>query len=694
MQLRALLITPLILTILFGCSEDEPGEVHTWTNALVHESSAYLQQHAHNPVDWFPWNKKAIDQAQKEDKLMVISIGYSSCHWCHVMEKECFEDTTVARAMNASYVSIKVDREERPDIDERYMKAALLMNGSGGWPLNVIALPDGRPVFAGTYFPKSDWLEILAFYSELYQNDPAKLQRQADLVESGLFEPTPAPSTSEINVADEAQNIGRWSQFFDRENGGLVGEQKFPNPAFWNTMLHMGYSHSDSMLLNSLSTTLDHLCFGGMYDHVGGGFFRYTVDPQWHIPHFEKMLYDNAQLVSLVAQACEADPREEYRQVVMETLDFIEREMTGANGEFYASLDADSDGKEGAYYTWDEQAFSTVCKQEASVMKRYFHVSRQGSWEGTNVLYCDRSPESFARAGGIDPKAFNAQLKRVKKSLFDARSQRTPPHTETKCITAWNALMLQGYIDAYKAFGEPKYLECALRNAQFLRDKRLEKDGSLWRIKWNEKSGVRGFLEDYANLSLAYLELYQVTFDKQWLTYSEKLLTKASNIFRMKDSPFLAFSENDLGNLGKGVPVEDGIFPSPNSTIARCYQELGNLLYRPAYIDRANEMLRIYDQSALQNPFTYGSWLKVRRHFSSPSFTVAIVGDNWQSVLKKLQTNYLPQCRFVGATRENGLEILKGKYTPGKTMIYICIDNACLRPVTSVDEALRQIRSY
>ncbi|MGY0427282.1 MAG: thioredoxin domain-containing protein, partial [Polaribacter sp.] len=457
-----------------SCNKTIITKKFTHTNDLIKETSPYLLQHAHNPVNWKSWNTKTLALAKKENKLMIISVGYSACHWCHVMEEESFENDSVAKIMNANFISIKVDREERPDVDKVYMRAVELMTGRGGWPLNCITLPDGRPIFGGTYFPRKQWVSILKQMSDLYKNDPNKVINFAEKLTKGIqTSETIIKNTKEVSFlkTDVSEAVKKWEKNLDFEKGGQINAPKFPSAKSFYFLMRYAEQEKDAKLKKFTETTLTKMAFGGIYDQIGGGFSRYSTDKEWHIPHFEKMLYDNAQLVSLYSNAYAKTKKELYKNTVTETLNFVERELLNKNGGFYCSLDADSfnekkELKEGAYYAWKKDELKLLITSDFELFKEYYNINSIGLWENKKyILIRTASNTDFAKAHKISISELESKIKTWKKILFNERKKRQKPRLDDKILTSWNGLMLKAYVDAYKVFQNPKYLKIALKNA-------------------------------------------------------------------------------------------------------------------------------------------------------------------------------------------------------------------------------------
>ena len=694
MQTRSLLSVIALFFTLTACGQSKAPEEPT--NALIDETSPYLLQHAHNPVNWQPWGETALEQAQREKKLLIVSIGYAACHWCHVMEHESFEDSAVAALMNEHFVSIKVDREERPDVDQVYMEAAQLMTGRGGWPLNAITLPDGRPVFAGTYFPKDQWMSVLRQVQESYERTPERLEKIASQVTEGIrsteaFVPPTDEPAYEAALLDELYRT--WKPKLDRQRGGNQGAPKFPMPINGQFMMQYAYYTGNTEAYAWVQTTLEQMAYGGIYDHLGGGFARYATDAAWRVPHFEKMLYDNAQLVSLYSQAYRMDQNPLYRRVVYKTLDFIARELTSDEGAFYSSLDADSEGEEGKFYVWTADEVDQLLGDEATLFNDYYHVTQPGNWEdGKNILYVDESDSAFAAQRKLSVADLQQRLEKSKQTLLKARGQRVRPGLDDKSLTAWNALMLNGYVDAYRTFGEPRFLAVALKNARFLREKVIGSSGSMTR---NYKAGtatIDAFLDDYAQTIAAFINLYQATFDASWLEAAQMLQQYALNHFYDEAIGLFFYTSNDHPELiARQKEVSDNVIPASNSVMANNLYQLGLLLYEDAYVEKAQTMLTQVTENLRTYPEYYANWASLLSQMIYPLYEVAIVGDGYADQRTALDRHYLPNALLLGGKSEGDLALLENKLIPGQTTIYVCERGLCKLPVTEAARAVQQI---
>ena len=696
-----LLILTLIIAGAWNCggteqltsSDPEQGRA----NHLAQETSPYLLQHAYNPVDWYPWGDPALNKAKAENKLMVISIGYAACHWCHVMEHESFSDSTVAAAMNAKYVSIKIDREERPDIDKIYMDAAFLISGRGGWPLNVIALPDSRPIYAGTYFPQKDWLSVLEHFSKMYEEDPDKLEEVAGQLTEGI------QSLEKIPINEDAFNFDRIQidtvfkgvmTQVDFSKGGRLGPMKFPSPSIWDFLLNYYYHNQDEKALEAVKVTLDHMARGGIYDHLGGGFARYSTDPDWRVPHFEKMLYDNAQLVSLYAEAYQLTKDPLYKTIVTHTLDFVAREMTNEEGGFYSSYDADSEGEEGKYYVWSAEEIEQALGEEADLFAQYYQVKKSGNWEaGKNILMPLKSVKELAASNQLSEAEFLEKMAQNRTQLLKIREQRIQPGLDDKVLTSWNALMMKGYLDAYRVLGETQYLKAALKNAALIETKLMDEEGRLMRSYKGGTAKVNGFLDDYSFTIDAYIALYQSTFDEHWLFQARKMTDYVvTHFYDASSGMFFYTSDLDPSLITRKTELGDNVIPSSNSAMAKNLFYLGTYFYQEDYHRLAKQMISsIWPNMKEQGPY-YTNWAVLLQQMIQPFYEVAIVGEQADQLRSEMDQKFMPNLLYMGGKTEGSLELLKLKGVEGKTMIYVCQDKVCQLPVDVSTRALEQIR--
>ena len=664
-------------------------------NALINESSPYLLQHAYNPVDWHPWNEKTLKKAKDENKMLIVSIGYAACHWCHVMEHESFEDSTVAALMNEHFLPIKVDREERPDVDDIYMSAAQLITGSGGWPLNAFALPDGRPVWAGTYFPKDRWMDILNQFAKLKSSDPERLEKSADQLTKGINSldeviPAKEKEVTQQEVTSLATNLLRQ---MDQVNGGRRGAPKFMMPNNQAYLLKYATTYGDDRALESVITSLDKMALGGIYDQVGGGFARYSVDSIWLVPHFEKMLYDNSQLVSLYSDAYRLTGDPLYKHVIEQSISFVERELMDANGRFYSSLDADSEGEEGKFYVWSEEEIDGLFEDEriSNLVKTYYNTSTGGNFEGHNILHVTSKPEVFAKVHDISVEELRETISAANEVLLAERANRIRPGLDDKILTSWNALMIKGYVDAYKALMNKDYLNKAQSAMSSLLADQKNGDHRLLRNYKDGKASINGFLDDYALTIDALLALYEVTFDESHIYNSERLMEYVLQHF---DNPetglFFYTSDEDPALIARKSELADNVIPGSNSVMARNLLKLGDLLYNEKYLAKAKAMLATIDGNIqqTQQPSYYSNWLQMAIDLEHPPYEVAVMGDNAQALALELMQSFRSDAVYLGETKESDLPLLKYKYVDGETMIYVCQNKTCKLPVNDVKAAL------
>ena len=664
-------------------------------NQLHNETSPYLRQHQHNPVEWYPWGEDALKKAGTENKLIIVSIGYSACHWCHVMERESFEDEAIAAVMNKYFVSIKVDREERPDIDQIYMIAVQLMTNSGGWPLNCICLPDGRPVYGGTYFRPSDWKNVLLQLADMWREKPEVALDYAERLTTGIQQSEQLP----INrIPDTYSNqdltaiVEPWKRLFDKQEGGHTRVPKFPLPNNWLFLLRYGVLANDEEVLKHVHFTLRKIASGGIYDHVGGGFARYSVDGQWHVPHFEKMLYDNAQLVSLYAEAWQQQPTDQYKRVVTETLAWIQREMTSPEGGFYCALDADSEGVEGKFYTFHQSEIADVLGDDAELFIQYFGVTKEGNWEEerTNVLKIDIDADKLAQTSGFSAAEWETYLAQGKQRLLDYRDKRVRPGLDNKLLTSWNALMLKGFLDAYRVFDEPAYLEAALRNADFIRQHLTAKNGGLLHQPMANGKTIEGFLDDYAFCIEAYIALYEATFDETWLYEAKRLMDHVlEHFYDERTSAFYYTSATAEQLIARKQEIMDNVIPSSSSAIIRQLFRLGLVFDKQQYREIASQLLANVAPQLASYGSAYSNWANQLLEEVHGCHEIALTGPDWLAMRKQLDKYYIPNKLLLGGTK--GTLPLLAERIGETTRAYVCKNKTCSLPVDNTAELLQLI---
>ncbi|MCX2575014.1 thioredoxin domain-containing protein [Pedobacter sandarakinus] len=661
-------------------------------NSLIHASSPYLLQHAHNPVEWYEWGPAALEKAKAEQKLILVSIGYSACHWCHVMERESFENFEVAEVMNKHFVCIKVDREERPDIDQIYMYAIQLMTGSGGWPLNCICLPDQRPIYGGTYFRKNDWINILENVAALWANEPDKAIQYAERLTAGIrdSETIIASATQETYTqAHLTEIITPWKRHFDIGYGGYNRAPKFPLPNNWVFLLRYAFLSDDDSVFTAVCHTLEEMRRGGIYDQIGGGFARYSVDDKWHVPHFEKMLYDNAQLISLYAEAYQCTKFESFKQTVIESIDWVFREMTSTEGLFYSALDADSEGVEGKFYIWDKSEFDQILGSNAPLIGEYYNVTESGNWEEeqSNILRKTVEDADLMGKYNIDANTLANRVAEANQQLLTARNRRVRPGLDDKCLTAWNGMMIKALIDAAQVLNIPEYYEKAVIAAQLIGSNLTKPNGGLYRNYKNAKASITAFLDDYAFYIEALIALYEYDFNEQWLEEAKALTDYVLANFSDEASPMLFYtSAESVDLIARKHEVMDNVIPAANSTMALNLKKLGLLFDIDSYSEKASEMLAAVHPKIKAYGSAYSNWAILLLNEVYGINEIAIAGEASTKVKQELSSHYIPNKITLGGTKSN-LPLLKGKQS-NETKVYICRNKVCQLPVNTVEEAL------
>lgn len=676
-------------------------------NKLIHETSPYLLQHANNPVNWYSWGAEALQKAKEEDKPILISIGYAACHWCHVMERESFEDEATAAIMNEHFINIKIDREERPDIDHIYMDAVQAMTGSGGWPLNVFLTPDKKPFYGGTYFPpqpvmnRPSWKDVLLAVADAFTHKRANIEQQADGMTAHLQKTnsfgisTDGKNLMSIELADTACN-NLLSQA-DVVWGGFGNAPKFPQTFSIQFLLHYYFirnNHAEtnaSKALEQALLSIDKMIDGGINDQLGGGFARYATDKEWLVPHFEKMLYDNALIVSTICEACQFTKKEKYLETIKQTLAFVERELLDAGGGFYAALDADSEGVEGEFYTWNEETVRKVIGKNADVFMSYYDITPSGNWDGTNILRVLKTPDIFAAEMGIEVNELKKILQAGKQKLLNERSKRVRPALDDKIILSWNALMNIAFCKAYATTGNESYKSRAIDNMQFILQAFTGTNGRLSHVWKNGVAKYPAFLDDYAYLIQALLQLQKVTGDVLWLEKAKGYCEQVIKDFSDNNGFFYYTMENQLDVIVRKKELYDGATPSGNALMAQNLLELGILLDKENWQQRAQTMIAGVGDVIVKYPVSFGMWLQTLLQQLTGTKEIVLMGD-YEKPLKELLTNYLPGTIIMAAHKQNiTYPLLAGKKPEEPFAIYLCENYACKKPVTSVSQLLENI---
>lgn len=673
-------------------------------NRLSDSTSPYLLQHAQNPVEWYPWCDEAWDKAIRENKLVLVSIGYSACHWCHVMEHESFEDAETARIMNERFVCIKVDREERPDVDHVYMAAVQLMTGQGGWPLNCFTLPDGRPLYGGTYFPRHVWNDLLVKLHDFHVQDPIKAKQYADELTAGLRKSDYLPvvkTPSAFSSDTLKESVDNWKKRFDNVEGGPDRAPKFPLPNNYQFLLEYALVTGERQTMDHVQLTLDKMSYGGIYDQIGGGFARYSVDSQWKVPHFEKMLYDNAQLVSLYAHAYRHFKSDRYREVVLETIGFVERELLDPSGACYSALDADSEGVEGKFYTWTAEELAMAGLPEADgtdilrIFNRYYCIGSKSHWEhGRHILLRDTDDDAIAVESGVSVDLLRKSMDDCKKHLLSIRSGRIRPGLDNKILLSWNALMVKAWCDAFDTFGIKRHLQQAVRCMDWILQNLTHPDGSVSHATVVGKpADGPGFLEDHALLCQALLSLYRSTFDEHWLQLAKKSIAYIDSHFSDHDTGLFWFtSDRDTQLISRTSERHDNVLPASNSVMAENLFLLSHLTGNPAWRSRAETMLAQVIGELPRYGAGFSNWARLLLRLTHPFKEVVICGTDALRFKEQLDRHFHP-CSLLAGDLNGRADnpLCKDRFVPGTTRIHICSDNSCLKPVDTVEEALSQL---
>ncbi len=678
------------------------------TNELINETSPYLLQHAHNPVNWMPWGDKALEKARKENKPIFLSIGYSSCHWCHVMERESFENEEIAEVLNKDFIPIKVDREERPDLDSIYMNAVQMMTGSGGWPLNVFLTPDLKPFYGGTYFPpeskfgRPGFKALLLKIAGLWKSDRKNLQENANVLAASLnpsrTQPVGPLRAKQLSSDILDQALKSSSASFDPEWGGFGSAPKFPQVGVLELFLRMS-SKKGAALPHEATFTLDKMASGGMRDQIGGGFHRYSVDRMWLVPHFEKMLYDNALLSKLYFEAYQLTGKPLYLQVARETLDYVLRDMTDKDGGFYSAEDADSEGVEGKYYIWDkEEILSLLGKKDADLFDKHYGVTASGNFEDANILYLPEPPEEFAKKMGITEKDLESRMKPMKEKLFAARHKRIPPGKDDKVIASWNGMMISSFVKGYQITRDKRYLSVALNAGKFI-IKKMMRDGELLRSYRKGQSRQHGYLDDYANVINAFIDLYEASFDVFWLDEGKSLANKMIKLFKDDEGHgFFLASERHKNLIARTKPFMDSSIPSGNAVAVMALLRLSRFFNDDGYYKLADEALKAEAARMNQYPGAFAHMLNALDFCLAMPTEIVIAGKvgakDTNKLLEVVNKTYMPN-KILAFAPDSGkgskkLLLLKDrKSINGKAAAYVCENFACKAPVTDPEEFKR-----
>jgi len=667
------------------------------SNRLSGETSPYLLQHAHNPVDWFPWGDEALSEARKQNKPILVSIGYSACHWCHVMERESFEKEEIAKTMNDGFISIKVDREERPDVDNIYMEAVQVMGVRGGWPLNVFLLPDGKPFYGVTYLPPRNWVQLLESIQNAFKNHYTDLSESAE----GFLHTLSVSEAEKLNLKNRDSGFSmdalekmfaKLKENFDTVDGGMNRAPKFPMPSIYKFLLRYYDLTLEPAALEQLEITLDRMALGGIYDHAGGGWARYSVDTHWFIPHFEKMLYDNAQLLSIYAEAYQLTRKPLYAHRLRQTFQWLNRELQSTEGGFYSALDADSEGVEGKFYTWSQQELKDILKDDFPWFSQIYNTRNEGNWEHMNHLHLEDDHDLW------ENPELSEKYEKALQQLLTARSNRIRPGLDDKILTGWNGLLIKGLTDAYRALGDESIRETAVAAGNFIL-KNVLKNGKLYRSYKNGKASISGFLEDYAAVIQGFTGLYQITFEENWLEEANRLTETAIADFFDPHEGFFYFTSDNTPEaallITRKKELFDNVIPASNSIMAHNLHELGILLDREDYLTLSEQMLGKMSSVLEADVQWVTNWAALYTQKLSPVAEIAFTGPQCDAFRKDFDRFFVPNKLTAGTATSSQLPLLVNRTTlSGQTTIYVCFDKTCQLPVTSVEEALPLLQNH
>lgn len=677
------------------------------TNKLINETSPYLLQHAHNPVDWYPWGDEALQKSINENKPILVSIGYSACHWCHVMERESFEDEGTAEIMNKHFVNIKIDREERPDLDHIYMDAVQAMSGSGGWPLNVFLTPDKKPFYGGTYFPpvraynRSSWKEVLLSISNSFKEKRDQIDSQAEnlmqhLINANSFGLQIQSDEYSVFSKENADEIFKNIMVSaDKEWGGFGKAPKFLQTSSIRFLLRYYFIYKNDDALKQACLSLDKMIEGGLYDQIRGGFARYSTDTEWLVPHFEKMLYDNALLVSVLCEAYQLTGNEKYRAVIDETIEFVTEEMMNDEGGFYAAIDADSEGVEGKFYVWSKKEIETVLKKDADLFCTYYNVTEKGNFENENILNSKEDAASFANRNNISLGKFSDIINNAKKVLLSERNKRIRPGTDDKVLLGWNALMNTAISEAFACTGNEKYRQLAIRNMNFLFDKLSRKSSIAFFHTWkNNQAKHPAFLDDYAFFIEGLIHLQEITGNTDWLLKAKNLAELVIDKFSENETGFFFYTPADISDvIVRKKEVYDGAVPSGNSVMAYNLYKLSVFLDKREWRERAEKLLNNLGNAIIRYPVSFGCWANLVFEVLSGGDEIAIVGKGCDKLKREVLKQYIPFRLLMSS--EGGADqfpMLSGKPATTPPSIYLCKEYSCQKPVQTLEDFVKLLK--
>ena len=684
----------LILSIIYSCNS-EVNINSIKENQLNKETSLYLKQHAQNPINWQRWTNSIFDVSQELDKLLVISIGYSSCHWCHVMEEETFTNDSIAEVMNENFINIKVDREENPDVDQAYMTASQLMTGMGGWPLNVITLPDGSPIYAGTYHTTSQWDDILKRIIRLKKDNYEGLKELANNVKNGVTDVNTIYKREEISNFNSEflkNNLESWKDKWDVNFGGDLAEQKFVSPSKYIFLLNYARIYKDKEVYNHVKKTLDIISTSGLNDFIEGGFYRYTVDNEWKIPHFEKMLYDQAQMISIYSLAYKLYKEEYYKDIVVETINFLDSSMSSKEGLYYAAMDADTDGEEGKYYSFNREELDLISKNtDFKIFTSYYNIDIDNPWEDNRYLLLpnkNNNENVWLKSNNLSKSDLLSQKKIWESNIIEIKDKRTKPRIDDKIIVSWNSLAITGLIDAFEALNNQDYLNKAISMFEELKMNSFRKNKLIHTYKENQFQ--EGVLEDYAYLAKASMRLFQATGEESYFNFSKKITDDAINVFKDDESDLLRYSNNkDL--FTKLITVDDGVIPSPNSIIAEQLFNIGHVIFDDEYLNLSDNMVSSVQSVIDNNMNSYSVWANNILNRVESFYEIAVIGPESKLITDQITSYFSPNSIVVQSKTESDLPLFIDRFFEDETYIYVCQNKTCQRPETNINLALEQV---
>ena len=679
--------------------------MHLHTNKLAEESSPYLLQHAHNPVQWYPWGEEALQKAKTENKPILVSIGYAACHWCHVMERESFEDEATAAVMNEHFVNIKIDREERPDLDHIYMDAVQAITGSGGWPLNVFLTPEAKPFYGGTYFPpqqafnRPSWTDVLHGVAKSFQEKPYEIISQAENLTAHVGQSNNAwlqgnTAGADMPGAEHLRTIfTNLMKQADRQEGGFGKAPKFPQTFSIQYLLRYYHSTENEEALQQACLSLDKMILGGIYDQIGGGFARYATDRNWLVPHFEKMLYDNALLLTTMSEAYQLTHKELYRETILQTIGFVKRDMCSPEGGFYSALDADSEGEEGKYYVWQKEEVDTLLGAEAALFCSYYDVTQEGNWEEKNILHVPVPEEEFARQHNLTGTDWKTSLQASSALLLEERSRRIPPQLDDKILLGWNALMTTALCKAYAALGDDRLRQLAERNMTFMLEKFANgNSGGLFHTYKEGTAKYPAFLDDYACLIQALICLQEITGNPEYLRKANVFTQFVINNFGEEAGMFYFTHKEQKDVIIRKKEVYDGAVPSGNSTMAGNLLYLGIIFDMPVWKQQVVNMLNGIQEATIKYPTSFGNWSAVMYSWVAGVNEVVLAGQNldtsWKEILHIFMPNRVLQISVPGF-HDKSFPLLEGKDVGAGPVIFLCKDYACHTPVFDTKSFIR-----